>query len=176
LGISDSLAAAALEAFDRVPGRMEHLGNGEIDVLVDYAHTPDALENVLRAARETAVGRVIAVFGCGGDRDRGKRPQMGKIASELADVLFVTSDNPRTEEPRSIIDQITAGIADSSRTIVEIDRAAAITEALGQASRGDVVVIAGKGHETYQIVGTEKRHFDDREAVRAFFETERLSG
>jgi len=169
LGISDDVSAAALEAVVSVPGRMEHLSDGEIDVLVDYAHTPDALENVLRAARETARRRVIVVFGCGGDRDRGKRPQMGRIAGELADRVFVTSDNPRGEDPQAIIDEITAGVADAAGVVAQTDRGAAIMQAIVSAARGDIVVVAGKGHETYQIIGAQTRHFDDREAVRAGF-------
>jgi UDP-N-acetylmuramoyl-L-alanyl-D-glutamate--2,6-diaminopimelate ligase len=169
LGVSDDVSAAALENFLPVSGRMEHLSDGEIDVIVDYAHTPDALENVLRAARETARRRVIVVFGCGGDRDRGKRPQMGRIAEGLADRIFVTSDNPRGEEPRAIIEEITAGITDASSVVVEADRGVAIARAILSAARGDIVVVAGKGHETYQIVGEQTLHFDDREAVREGF-------
>jgi UDP-N-acetylmuramoyl-L-alanyl-D-glutamate--2,6-diaminopimelate ligase len=169
LGVSDEKSAEVLAGFTAVPGRMEHLGDGEIDVVVDYAHTPDALENVLRAARETAQRRVIVVFGCGGDRDRGKRPQMGRIAAELADHVFVTSDNPRTEEPRAIIDEIMVGVTDTSHVCIEPDRGEAVAAAIVQAARGDVVVVAGKGHETYQIIGTQTRHFDDREAVREGF-------
>jgi UDP-N-acetylmuramoyl-L-alanyl-D-glutamate--2,6-diaminopimelate ligase len=170
LRVPAAAAARALARFAPVPGRMEHLGDGEVDVVVDYAHTPDALENVLHAVRETARRGVILVFGCGGDRDRGKRPQMGRIAGELADRVIVTSDNPRGEEPRAIADEILAGIADGAHVTVELDRGSAIAHAVAQASRGDVVLVAGKGHETYQIIGTQTRHFDDREAVRAALE------
>ena len=146
---------------------MEHFAGSGVDAIVDYAHTPGALENVLRAARESARGRVVAVFGCGGDRDRGKRPQMGRIASELADLVVVTSDNPRSEEPQAIVDEIVAGIADRSKLLIEVDRARAIRGAVLSAETGDTIVIAGKGHETYQVVGTQTQHFDDREEVRA---------
>jgi UDP-N-acetylmuramoyl-L-alanyl-D-glutamate--2,6-diaminopimelate ligase len=122
---------------------------------------------VLRAVRETARRGVILVFGCGGDRDRGKRPQMGRIAGELADRVIVTSDNPRGEDPRTIVDEILAGTAEAPHIVVELDRGAAIAHAVAVASRGDIVLVAGKGHETQQIIGTQTRHFDDREAVRA---------
>jgi len=167
LGVNDACSAAALADFRAVPGRMEHFGDGEIDVLVDYAHTPDALENVLRAARETTRRSVVVVFGCGGDRDRGKRPQMGRIASELADRVIVTSDNPRSEDPGAIAQEILAGVVDPTHVTLQLDRGAAIAQAVAQASRGDVVLVAGKGHETYQIVGAKTYAFDDRAVVRA---------
>ncbi len=167
LGVSDAVAAEALENFISVPGRMERIAGGGVDVLVDYAHTPDALEVVLRAAREGARGRLVVVFGCGGDRDRGKRPEMGRIADRLADRIIVTSDNPRTEEPRSIVDDILSGIAERSRVEVELDRRAAIRLAVTGASAGDLVVVAGKGHEAYQILGSAAVRFDDRDEVRA---------
>jgi UDP-N-acetylmuramoyl-L-alanyl-D-glutamate--2,6-diaminopimelate ligase len=165
LGIDLALAARALGEVTAVPGRMEHFAGGGIDVIVDYAHTPDALENVLRAARETARGRTLVVFGCGGDRDRGKRPLMGAIARDLADVAIVTSDNPRSESPRAIVDEILAGAGGNA--LAELDRATAIARAIDLALPGDVVVVAGKGHESYQIVGERTSHFDDREVVRA---------
>jgi UDP-N-acetylmuramoyl-L-alanyl-D-glutamate--2,6-diaminopimelate ligase len=167
LGVSDEVAADALATFERVPGRMEHLAGAGIDVLVDYAHTPDALDAVLRAARETSRGALIVVFGCGGDRDRGKRPQMGRIASDLADRVYVTSDNPRSENPNAIVAEIVAGTAGAANVRAEVDRRAAIRRAIAEAAAGDVVVIAGKGHETYQIVGDVTLHFDDRDEVRA---------
>ncbi|HEY0798800.1 MAG TPA: UDP-N-acetylmuramoyl-L-alanyl-D-glutamate--2,6-diaminopimelate ligase [Candidatus Baltobacteraceae bacterium] len=167
LGVDDAVSAHALATLAPVPGRMEYLGDGELDVVVDYAHTPDALEHVLRALRETATRNVIAVFGCGGDRDRGKRPQMGRIATTLADRVIVTSDNPRSEDPQAIVDEILGGVSDPAHVRVELDRGAAIAEAIAGASRGDVVLVAGKGHETTQIIGTQSRHFDDRECVRA---------
>ena len=134
-----------------------------IDAIVDYAHTPDALENVLRAAREATRGRLIVVFGCGGDRDAGKRPLMGAVAARLADRVFVTSDNPRSEDPLAIAEAVAAGI---DATLV-LDRRAAIGAAIRAAEPGDTVVVAGKGHETYQIVGPLRLDFDDRAEVRA---------
>ncbi len=166
-GVDDALAARALAAFERVPGRMEHLAGGGVDVLVDYAHTPDALDAVLRAARETAAGDLTVVFGCGGDRDRGKRPEMGRIASATADRVVVTSDNPRGESPQAIVDDILAGVAAADNVVTLLDRRSAIAHAIALARPGDVVVVAGKGHETYQLVGTAVHHFDDRDEVRA---------
>jgi UDP-N-acetylmuramoyl-L-alanyl-D-glutamate--2,6-diaminopimelate ligase len=133
-------------------------------VLVDYAHTPDSLDNVLRSARDFTTGRLLVVFGAGGDRDRGKRPLMGKVAVDLADLVLVTSDNPRSEEPLAIIQDVLQGTG----TDVEIDpdRRSAIRGVLAQAQAGDVVVIAGKGHEQGQEIGSEKLPFDDREVVR----------
>jgi UDP-N-acetylmuramoyl-L-alanyl-D-glutamate--2,6-diaminopimelate ligase len=138
----------------------------DISVIVDYAHTPDSLENLLRAARPFIQGKMICVFGCGGDRDRTKRPQMGRIAAELADVVYVTSDNPRTEPPEQILADILAGIPDSVQPKVMCDRATAIHTAILNAQASDGVLLAGKGHEDYQILGTEKIHFDDREQAR----------
>ncbi len=138
----------------------------DISVIVDYAHTPDSLENVLKASRPFIPGRMICVFGCGGDRDRTKRPKMGKIAADLADVVVVTSDNPRTEDPNRILEDILAGIDLGVKPIVMCDRAKAIRCAIAEAKPGDGVLIAGKGHEDYQILGTEKVHFDDREQAK----------
>jgi UDP-N-acetylmuramoyl-L-alanyl-D-glutamate--2,6-diaminopimelate ligase len=171
LGVDDATIARALPRAGRVPGRFEPVEEGQsFAVLVDYAHTPDSLDNVLRAARQLAQSRVVCVFGCGGDRDRGKRPEMGRIASELADVAIVTSDNPRSEDPEAIIAEVVAGMR--PRAIVEPDRRAAIERAVGLAGDGDVVVIAGKGHEQGQeFDGGRKLPFDDvavaREALRA---------
>ncbi len=154
-----------IEALEGVPGRFEAVDEGQpFAVVVDYAHKPDALDNVLRAARDLAEGRVLVVFGAGGDRDRGKRPLMGKLAKDLADVVIVTSDNPRGEEPLAIIQDILQGAG----TDVEIDpdRRAAIGRAIDLADEGDVVVIAGKGHEQGQEVAGEKLPFDDREVAR----------
>jgi UDP-N-acetylmuramoyl-L-alanyl-D-glutamate--2,6-diaminopimelate ligase len=165
LGIPADVAVRGLAATRAVPGRMERFGAFGIDAIVDYAHTPDALENVLRAARETTRRRLIVVFGCGGDRDSGKRAEMGAIATRLADRVIVTSDNPRTENPLTIAQTIVNGFdAD-----IELDRRAAIRRAIDEARAGDTVVVAGKGHETYQIVGTESRPFDDRDEVRIAF-------
>jgi UDP-N-acetylmuramoyl-L-alanyl-D-glutamate--2,6-diaminopimelate ligase len=132
-------------------------------VLVDYAHTPDGLENALMACRPFTRGRLVCVFGCGGDRDRTKRPLMGEIAARLADVVVVTSDNPRTEDPQAILQDVVAGIPAGTEFSVEQDRASAIAAAIAAAAPGDLVLIAGKGHEDYQILGTTKVHFDDRE-------------
>jgi UDP-N-acetylmuramoyl-L-alanyl-D-glutamate--2,6-diaminopimelate ligase len=177
LGVPDATSARVMADFAGVPGRMEHLAGGGVDVLVDYAHTPDALESVLRAAREAATGELTVVFGCGGDRDRGKRPEMGRIARALADRVFVTSDNPRREEPGAIVEAIVAGIGDRRELTVELDRRAAIRRAIAAAQPGGVVVVAGKGHETYQIVGDAVFPFDDRDEVRAALAArERASG
>lgn len=159
-------------------GRMEPIATRRgINVLVDYAHKPDALEAVLRTVRKLTPGRIICVFGCGGDRDRGKRPLMGAIAARLADIPIVTSDNPRSEQPLAIIAEIEAGLESGGRTrvkepasgrgyLVEPDRRAAIKRGLEIASAGDTVVVAGKGHENYQLLGSRVIHFDDREVVR----------
>ncbi len=156
----------ALPGFPGVPGRMQQVRaypEQDITVIVDYAHTPDSLENLLKAARPFIQGDLICVFGCGGDRDRTKRPQMGRIAATLADQVVVTSDNPRTEDPERILADILTGIPDAVSPTVMPDRARAIRTAILQAKPGDGVLIAGKGHEDYQILGTEKIHFDDRE-------------
>jgi UDP-N-acetylmuramoyl-L-alanyl-D-glutamate--2,6-diaminopimelate ligase len=169
LGLELEAIVAALPKFTGVPGRMEQVQiapHQDISVIVDYAHTPDSLENLLRASRPFISGRLICVFGCGGDRDRTKRPQMGRIAAELADQVIVTSDNPRTEDPQKILEDILAGIPDAVQPEVFVDRATAIRTAILQAHPGDGVLIAGKGHEDYQILGTEKIHFDDREQAR----------
>ncbi len=164
--LQKSLAALALCVAP--PGRMESFGGGTRPlVLVDYAHSPDALEKVLDAARAHARGRLICVFGCGGDRDAGKRPLMGRIAEAGADMAFVTDDNPRTEDSAAIIGQILAGMRDAEAAHVVPDRAEAIRRAIAEAEAGDVVVVAGKGHEDYQIVGTETRAFSDRDTVKA---------
>jgi UDP-N-acetylmuramoyl-L-alanyl-D-glutamate--2,6-diaminopimelate ligase len=165
LGIEDDAVAQGLEALDGVPGRFETVDEGQpFTVIVDYAHTPDSLENVLTTARELDSGRVICVFGCGGDRDREKRPMMGRIASELADVAIVTSDNPRSEDPRTIIDEIVAG-TEGDLEIVQ-DRREAIAQAIEMAAAGDVVLIAGKGHEQGQQFRDRTVPFDDREVAR----------
>lgn len=170
LGVSLAQIVEALPQFAGVPGRMERVqvqADQDISVIVDYAHTPDSLENALKAARPFIPGRLICVFGCGGDRDRTKRPQMGRIAYERADRAVVTSDNPRTEDPKQILKDVVAGIdgpLDGDQVVG--DRAQAIRSAILQAQPGDGIVIAGKGHEDYQILGTEKIHFDDREQSR----------
>jgi len=159
-------ALVALAACGAPPGRMEAFGGGAQPLaLVDYAHTPDALAKVLEAARAHARGRLICVFGCGGDRDPGKRPLMGAVAETHADAVVVTDDNPRSEPSRAILEQILSGMRDASAAHVIADRAEAIHFALAEADAGDVVVIAGKGHEDRQIVGTESRPFSDRRVV-----------
>jgi UDP-N-acetylmuramoyl-L-alanyl-D-glutamate--2,6-diaminopimelate ligase len=164
LEIPDDAIAYGVKELRGVPGRFEAVDEGQpFAVLVDYAHTPDSLENVLRTARDLAQGRVLCVFGCGGDRDRGKRPLMGRIATELADLAIVTSDNPRSEEPEAIIAEILEGAADAE---VEPDRREAIARAIGEAGEGDVVVIAGKGHEQGQQFADRTIPFDDREVSR----------
>ncbi|MFO7675889.1 MAG: UDP-N-acetylmuramoyl-L-alanyl-D-glutamate--2,6-diaminopimelate ligase [bacterium] len=159
------------ETLASVPGRLERVANSRgFDVFVDYAHTPDALERVLATVREFTAGRVIAVFGCGGDRDRGKRPLMGRAAARGADLAVVTSDNPRSEEPEAIIAEIVAGMDVAGARLVLPDREKAIRRALAAARPGDSVVIAGKGHEDYQLVGSERRRFDDRSVARGLLE------
>jgi UDP-N-acetylmuramoyl-L-alanyl-D-glutamate--2,6-diaminopimelate ligase len=160
-------ALAALATCAPPPGRMEAFGGGVQPLaLVDYAHSPDALAKALDAARAHARGRVHCVFGCGGDRDPGKRPMMGAIAEDRADVVVVTDDNPRTEDSRTIIEQILAGMREPDAAHVISDRAEAIHHALSEADAGDVVLIAGKGHEDYQVVGHEVRPFSDRKVVQ----------
>lgn len=171
LGVPVEGAVAALGTFTGVPGRMERVDGGrEFLVAVDYAHTPDALSRVLTQGRELGEGRLISVFGCGGDRDPGKRPLMGAISERTAHVSIITSDNPRTEDPMVIIEGILSGIGDRSRVIVEPDRRKAIRLGVSMAGPGDVVIIAGKGHEDYQILGTGKVRFDDREEARKALE------
>jgi len=173
LGIDEAIAAEAISAVDRVPGRVETVEAGQdFLVMVDYAHTPDSLANVLRAARPLATGRLIVVFGCGGDRDRAKRPLMGRAATSLADLAVITSDNPRSEDPRVIIAEIEPGAEEGGGDyLVEPDRRAAIRVALAQARAGDAVVIAGKGHETYQELADRTVPFDDREVAAAELRT-----
>jgi UDP-N-acetylmuramoyl-L-alanyl-D-glutamate--2,6-diaminopimelate ligase len=187
LGLSDEVIARGIARVAAVPGRLEKVDNGRgVAVLVDYAHTPDALEKALQVARQLTAGRLIAVFGCGGDRDRGKRPLMGEIAARLSDFAVLTSDNPRTEAPAAILADVETGVRqvgiaklDAARLgagmtgtaerrgyYVEADRRAAIHLALAIAGAGDTVLIAGKGHEDYQILGKTKIHFDDRQVAR----------
>jgi UDP-N-acetylmuramoyl-L-alanyl-D-glutamate--2,6-diaminopimelate ligase len=176
LGIEPGVVARGLSAAPPVPGRFEAIAGGQrFTVIVDYAHKPDALDQALRSARELAEGqhvsggRLLVVFGCGGDRDVAKRPLMGEVATRLADDVILTSDNPRSEDPLAIIDDIRAGIpAGAAATVaVEPDRRRAIERAVAEARPGDVVVIAGKGHETTQTIGDTVRPFDDREVARA---------
>ncbi len=181
VGLSEGVAPALIEEtlakVAGVPGRFQVVDQGqEFTVVVDYAHTPDGLENVLRTARDLTSGRVIAVFGCGGDRDAGKRPLMGKVAGQLSDVAILTSDNPRSEEPLEIIRQIEAGIRDVDDIYYEVipDRREAIRQALQSAQAGDFVVIAGKGHETYQIIGDQALPFDDYQVAREILQKENI--
>lgn len=173
LGIADDASANGIEAIRGVPGRVETVEEGQsFLVMVDYAHTPDSVENVLRTARPLAAGRLIAVFGCGGDRDRAKRPLMGKVATGLADLTIITSDNPRSEDPAAIIAEIEPGAKEGGGAyVIEPDRRAAIRLAVSEALEGDVVVIAGKGHETGQEFAGRTVPFDDRsvagEEIRA---------
>ncbi len=193
LGIEEKYIKRGLENLHSVPGRLEPVPNKYgIRVFVDYAHTPDALENVILALKETAGGRIITVFGCGGDRDRGKREIMGEIAGRHSDVTIITSDNPRTEDPDAIIGEIEKGIlrtgvikinpednlSDVTKSYITLaDRREAIELSLRIAGEGDTVLIAGKGHEDYQIIGTEKIHFSDREVAEKFFaEKDRNAG
>jgi len=184
LGTAGEKIVQGVSALQQVPGRMERVANDRgLLLLVDYAHTPDALENVLRIVRELETKRLVLVFGCGGDRDRKKRPAMGRIAAANAQLVVVTSDNPRTEQPGKIIEEIEAGIKaagfpkakrpgpDAQGYLIEPDRRAAIQMALESAREGDCVLIAGKGHEDYQILGDKRIHFDDREEVKRILGT-----
>jgi UDP-N-acetylmuramoyl-L-alanyl-D-glutamate--2,6-diaminopimelate ligase len=169
LGFTPEECAAGLATLAAVPGRFERVDEGQpFLVVVDYAHTDDALRNVIRVARSLNPKRVITLFGCGGDRDRAKRPLMGAAAAELSDLVIVTSDNPRSEDPLAIIGDAMPGVkAYATPYVVEPDRGTAIRNALSAASPGDIVLLAGKGHETYQILGDRTIHFDDRERARA---------
>jgi UDP-N-acetylmuramoyl-L-alanyl-D-glutamate--2,6-diaminopimelate ligase len=165
-GLSVHQIAAGLKDAQGAPGRLQAVRAGQpFAVLVDYAHTDDALENVLSALRPLTRGKLRVLFGCGGDRDRTKRPRMARTAEKLADAIYITSDNPRTEDPRSILNEVASGLSQAgrARAVVEIDRRLAIGRIMNDAEPGDVVLIAGKGHENYQIIGTDKRHFDDVE-------------
>jgi UDP-N-acetylmuramoyl-L-alanyl-D-glutamate--2,6-diaminopimelate ligase len=172
-GFSLSDIAEGLSALSHVPGRLEPVTSPiaerrGIRIFVDYAHTDDALENVLKTLRPICTGRLIVVFGCGGDRDKTKRPRMAQVAQRLADIAMVTSDNPRTEDPQTIIDDICAGFksADRKQVRVEPDRKKAIFAAMAEAQKGDIVLLAGKGHETYQIIGTTKYDFSDVQVAK----------
>jgi UDP-N-acetylmuramoyl-L-alanyl-D-glutamate--2,6-diaminopimelate ligase len=181
LGTEPAAIAAGLAAAEAPPGRLEQIAGAGFTVVVDYAHTPDALSRALDALRPLTPGALVAVFGCGGDRDRGKRPLMGEAAARRSDLVILTSDNPRTEDPRAIVAEIEAGVRAAGMRptrpergargyVVEPDRRAAIALAVRLAEPGDLVLVAGKGHEDYQIVGTEKHHLDDREEVRRALE------
>ncbi|MGH7255576.1 MAG: Mur ligase family protein, partial [Nitrospirales bacterium] len=171
-GIDPERVREGVRRLENVPGRFERVEAGQpFTVVVDYAHTDDALVRLLTAAQGLKTGRLITVFGCGGDRDRGKRPKMGRVAASLSDVVILTSDNPRTEDPLVILREVEVGVRDAldaARTRYEMipDRREAIEAAVRAAHPGDMVVIAGKGHEDYQILGTTRIHFDDREVAR----------
>jgi len=169
MGVDEEHVVAGLDAVPVVAGRMEVVGGGApVAVVVDYAHTPAGLDEALRATRALAgAGRVVCLFGCGGDRDPGKRPEMGRVATRLADVVVLTSDNPRSEEPRAIIEAVRAGMDGPADLRVEPDRGAAIRLAVAVARAGDVVLLAGKGHETFQVIGDDTVPFDDRAAGAA---------
>ncbi len=164
-GMDVEAIAARLETVPQVPGRLEIVAREPFSILIDFAHTAEALRSVLATLRPLVSGRIIVVFGAGGDRDRGKRPEMGAVVARGADLAVVTSDNPRTEDPESIIDQVIAGMA-GSRHERQADRREAIRMALAEARDGDLVLLAGKGHESYQVIGTESRPFDERRVVQ----------
>ena len=176
LGLPLGRVAEGIASLPSVRGRFERVDAGQdFHVVVDYAHTEDGLRNVLRAAREICHKRVVVVFGCGGDRDKTKRPKMACAAAELADYAVITSDNPRTEDPLEIIAEVEAGMIESGKKreadyLVIPDRAEAIRRAIDMAHSGDLVMIAGKGHEDYQIIGSRRIHFDDVEVARAVLE------
>jgi UDP-N-acetylmuramoyl-L-alanyl-D-glutamate--2,6-diaminopimelate ligase len=173
LGMSKSEIKQGIESLHSVPGRFQKLESPKgWTAIVDYAHTPDALEKCLQTIHDVlpqhGQGKVITVFGAGGDRDKTKRPLMGRIVASLSDHVVVTSDNPRTEDPAVIMQEICAGISRTENVIKEVDRRKAIENGLGSAQPGDVVLIAGKGHEDYQVIGTERHHFSDVEVVQNF--------
>jgi UDP-N-acetylmuramyl-tripeptide synthetase len=168
LGISDADIEKGINDLASVPGRFERLlADVPFSVFIDFAHSPDALKNALQLAAAVSNERVICVFGCGGDRDRAKRPLMGRIATREADLVIITSDNPRSEDPSAIIDEVCAGIPDGTRNFERIpNRREAIFRALELAEAGDLILLAGKGHELYQEIAGRKHHFDEREIVR----------
>ncbi|HEX9962262.1 MAG TPA: UDP-N-acetylmuramyl-tripeptide synthetase, partial [Pyrinomonadaceae bacterium] len=172
LGYDLDKIVEGIKACVGAPGRFERVEHdGNFAVVVDYAHTDDALLNTLKTARDLTDGRVITVFGCGGDRDKTKREPMGEVAGRHSDLVIITSDNPRTEDPRKIISEIEKGVGKTGAPFLKIsDRRDAIHMAIQKAKANDVVIIAGKGHETYQIVGSDKFHFDDREVARRALE------
>ncbi len=171
IGMDLNTIAEGLGYLPAAPGRFESVQTGrDFHLIVDYAHTPDGLRNLLISARELSPKKILLVFGCGGDRDRTKRPVMARIASEYADRIFITSDNPRHEDPMAIIEEICVGVEDKSACAVIPDRREAIGSAIHEAKKGDLVILAGKGHEDYQIIGDNKIHFDDREVARELLE------
>lgn len=176
-GVSWTVISEGLPESQSVPGRFQPVRAGQpFEIIVDYAHTPDGLENILQTARGFTKGRIIVVFGCGGDRDRGKRPQMGRIASQFADIAIITTDNPRSESPLRIAHDILQGVVGQADIVIELDRASAIRRAVGLARPGDAVLIAGKGHETYQVFADRIIHFDDREVAEQAVEVSKHEG
>jgi len=166
LKVDSESIRSGLESVEGIPGRMENMGAGQdFNILIDYAHTANALERLLRTVKGLTKGQLLVLFGCGGDRDQGKRPEMGKVASLLADRIFLTEDNPRGEDPQRIIDQIMQGIKSKEKVEIIIDRKEGIKKALSMAKKGDSLVLAGKGHEDYQIKKGRKTHFSDKETV-----------
>jgi UDP-N-acetylmuramoyl-L-alanyl-D-glutamate--2,6-diaminopimelate ligase len=164
-GLDLETIAAGLAALKVTPGRLERIDAGDFSVIIDYAHTDDALKNVLATLKPLCKGKLRVVFGCGGDRDKTKRPRMARVVEELADRVIVTSDNPRTENAQDIIRDVVAGFEDTDMKIVEPDRRKAIQSAIEAAEKDDIILIAGKGHEDYQIIGTQKTHFSDKETA-----------
>jgi UDP-N-acetylmuramoyl-L-alanyl-D-glutamate--2,6-diaminopimelate ligase len=165
-GIDTDVIKSSLEKFSSVPGRLERIdSNRDFQVFVDYAHTEDALKNIIRTLRQVYNKRIIVVFGCGGERDKVKRPKMGRVVTELSDLAIITNDNPRSEDPRDIINDIKQGIRKKNYSVIS-DRAEAISKALSLAKSGDVVLVAGKGHENYQILKDRVIHFDDKEVIK----------
>ena len=170
IGIDLAMIKSGLESLSPIPGRMEKIDCGQnFNIIIDYAHTPYAFERLLNDIREISKGKIFLVFGCGGDRDKGKRPLMGEIASRLADFSFITSDNPRTEDPQRIFEDILARVEDKRKVKIVADRKEAIRKVLEEARKNDTVILAGKGHEDYQIIGDKKVHFSDKEEVLNFF-------
>lgn len=165
LGLSDNEIIKKISKIKGAPGRFENVNtNSNFTAIVDYAHTGDALENILKSINEFKINRVITVFGCGGDRDKTKRPIMGRIAEKNSDIIIVTSDNPRTENPEEIVKDIVVGLKEENH-IIEVDREKAIFKAIELAKKDDIILVAGKGHENYQVLGRKKIHFDDREKI-----------
>jgi len=176
LGFDITETAPTLLSCSGIKGRAEVMPLGkEYTVIIDYAHTPDALENIIKAVRETAKGKIFTLFGCGGDRDKAKRPLMGKVAVELSDEVIITTDNPRTEKPENIIGEIVAGVGETNTPYtVIVNRKEAICQTIDRLGESDVLILAGKGHETYQIIGTTKINFDDREIVTEHLKSQRI--
>jgi UDP-N-acetylmuramoyl-L-alanyl-D-glutamate--2,6-diaminopimelate ligase len=174
LGLPLAQVASGLEEVPQIPGRMEVLASGPFTILIDFAHTPDALENLLRSLFDLKTGRLVVLFGAGGDRDRGKRRPMAQAVARFADRVYLTSDNPRSEDPESILDDLEAGLGSVER-VREADRRSAIRRAVLELEEGDVLVLAGKGHETYQEIGAVRRPLDERVEVRAALSVRRAS-